>query len=167
MERFFTFITIMKYTQLTKEQFEELHQEFATFLATQQIDVKEWDTIKKEKPNVAQEEMNIFSDMVWEKVLSTAKYLEHFSKSTINLFRCNTENIDRIVIQITDDTIDLLTEEGYKWLFENSSNKSIEYYSGEKPYQKERNSEIFDLIEKGSIISKGELYEATQKLISK
>jgi len=36
----------MKYKRLTKEQFEELHQEFATFLATQSIDKKEWDEIK-------------------------------------------------------------------------------------------------------------------------
>jgi len=44
----------MKYRQLTKEQFEELHLEFATFLAAQQIDVKEWETIKKDTPAVAE-----------------------------------------------------------------------------------------------------------------
>jgi hypothetical protein len=37
----------MKYTRLTKEQFEEL-TEFSTFLATQTIDKAEWDTIKAE-----------------------------------------------------------------------------------------------------------------------
>ena len=36
----------MKYRLLTKEQFESLHQEFAIFLASQSIDVKEWDEIK-------------------------------------------------------------------------------------------------------------------------
>ena len=40
----------MKYRQLTKEQFEGLHEEFAHFLATQSIDAKEWNQIKKEKP---------------------------------------------------------------------------------------------------------------------
>ena len=39
----------MKYIQLTKEQLLELHQEFSTFLASQQIDAKEWNTIKKDK----------------------------------------------------------------------------------------------------------------------
>ena len=42
----------MKYRQLTKEQFENLHQEFARFLASQSIDVKEWSEIKKEKPSL-------------------------------------------------------------------------------------------------------------------
>ena len=40
----------MKYSRLTKEQFEELHQEFINFLSTQAIDKNEWDKIKIEKP---------------------------------------------------------------------------------------------------------------------
>ena len=40
----------MKYARLTKEQLEELHPEFITFLATQSIDKKEWDEIKQNKP---------------------------------------------------------------------------------------------------------------------
>jgi hypothetical protein len=54
---------IMKYTRLTKEQFEELTQEFSTFLATQTIDKAEWDTIKAEK-EVAEQELDVFSDLV-------------------------------------------------------------------------------------------------------
>ena len=54
----------MKYRQLTKEQFENLCQEFARFLATQSIDSKEWDQIKKNKPKVAEDEMNVFSDVL-------------------------------------------------------------------------------------------------------
>ena len=50
-----TKFTTMKYSRLTKEQFEELHQEFSTFLATQTIDKAEWDTIKKDKPEVAEQ----------------------------------------------------------------------------------------------------------------
>ena len=36
----------MKYARLTKEQFEELHQEFINFLATQSITADEWEDIK-------------------------------------------------------------------------------------------------------------------------
>ena len=73
----------MKYRQLTKEQFESLHEDFAKFLATQSIDAKEWKQIKKEKAQVAEEEMNIFSDVVWDDVLTKTAYLEHFSKQSI------------------------------------------------------------------------------------
>lgn len=156
----------MKYRQLTKEQFEELHQEFATFLATQQIDVKEWSDIKKNKPEVAEEKMNLFSDIVWDKVLSKVKYLEHFSEKSINLFRCDAEEIHRIVVGVNKDGVDLLSTEGFDWFYNNSSDESIDYFKGQKPYTKERNVEIFDLIEKGSVVSDDKLYEAIFKLIS-
>jgi hypothetical protein len=67
----------MKYTRLTKEQFEELHQEFINFLATQSITADEWKTLKTEKPEVAEQELDIFSDLIWEGVLNKVKYLEH------------------------------------------------------------------------------------------
>ncbi|MBC7440105.1 MAG: hypothetical protein H7250_09000, partial [Flavobacterium sp.] len=54
----------MKYTRLTKEQFEELHVEFINFLATQSIDKTEWDKIKTEKPEVAEQELDVFSDLI-------------------------------------------------------------------------------------------------------
>ena len=45
----------MKYTRLTKEQFEELHQEFINFLATQSITADEWLKLKEDKPEVIEE----------------------------------------------------------------------------------------------------------------
>ena len=83
----------MKYRQLTKEQFEDLHIEFANFLASQSIDKKEWEELKKNKPNVADDEMNIFSDVVWDDVLNRIEYLEHFSEQSINLFKCYQEEL--------------------------------------------------------------------------
>ena len=156
----------MKYRQLTKEQFEELHEEFAKFLATQHIDVVEWKEIKKSKPEVAEEEMNLFSDMVWEGVLKQVNYLEHFSSDNLNIFRCDAEQIQRIVVTVTKDNFDFLKDKDYKWFVENTKDDSIEFFKGQKPYLKERNSEIFDLIEKGSVISKGALFEGVSKLIS-
>ncbi|WP_347174368.1 DUF6495 family protein [Polaribacter uvawellassae] len=155
----------MKYRQLTKEQFESLHEEFATFLATQSIDVKEWNQIKKEKPQVAEDEMNVFSDIVWDDVLTKTNYLEHFSKQSINLFKCEADEIHRIFVKINKD-INLLEQEGFEWLLSNPTNDAVEYFNGTKKYTSERNVELFDLIEKGSAISKGELHEYFNRLIT-
>lgn len=155
----------MKYRQLTKEQFESLHKEFSKFLATQSINVNEWTTIKNENPSLAEEEMNLFSDVVWEDVLTRTKYLEHFSPKTINLFKCNDTEMKRIVVKVDKD-IDLLTENGYTWLIENYNNQEVSFLQGSKKYSEERNPEIFDLIEKGSSISNGELFTFFEKIIS-
>tara|TARA_R110001592_G_scaffold126294_3_gene337270 strand:- start:12052 stop:12522 length:471 start_codon:yes stop_codon:yes gene_type:complete len=156
----------MKYRQLTKEQFEYLHEEFALFLASQSIDVKEWKQLKKDKPQVAEEEMNVFSDVVWDDVLTKTNYLEHFSKQSINLFKCDEKEIHRIFVKINKD-INLLEQEGFEWLLSNPTDDAVEYFNGTKKYALERNTEIFDLIEKGSSISKGELHEYFNRLITK
>ncbi len=155
----------MKYRQLTKEQLENLHEEFARFLASQKIDVTEWNQLKKEKPQVADDELNVFSDIVWDDVLTKTQYLEHFSKKSINLFQCDETKIHRLVVTI-DKEINLLEKEGFEWLFKNPKDTTIDYFKASKEYSSERNSEIFDLIEKGSNISKGELYAYFTQLIS-
>lgn len=157
----------MKYRQLVKEQFEELHEEFAKFLASQKIDVKEWQILKKEKPEVAEEEMNVFSDVVWDEVLTNAEYIEHFSKSSINLFKCKQTLIERIMIKTSNPDVDFHTEEGILWLTKNASDSSLEYFYAHKNYSKERNLELFDLVEKGSHITKGGLYTSAAEIIKK
>lgn len=157
----------MKYRQLTKEQFEALHEEFAVFLASQKIDAKEWQSIKKNKPDVAEEEMNIFSDVVWEEVLQKASYIEHYSKSSINLFRCKETLIERILVKTSHKDVNFLTKDGIDWLAKNAGDASLEYFYAHKDYAKERNVEVFDLIEKGGIISEGHLYSSIAEIIKK
>lgn len=155
----------MKYRQLTKEQLASLHKEFAHFLASQKIDVKEWNTIKKENPALAEDEINIFSDVVWDDVLKKTSYLEHFSKESVNLFKCDKNKIHRIFIKVKGAT-NLLDKEGFEWLLSNPKDEAVEYFTGSKPYTGERNSELFDLIEKGSTITKGEMFEFFNRLVT-
>ena len=156
----------MKYTKLSKEQFEELNEEFAVFLAAQSIDIKEWTSIKEDKPELADKEMEVFSDFVWEKVLSKANYLEHFSADSLNLFKCEKDTIQRIVVKVNKEGINLLESNDFEWLLDNSKDPRIEYLKGKKPYNQERNDEIFDLIQKGSVVSDGKLYEAIFKMLT-
>lgn len=156
----------MKYAKLTKEQFEELHEEFAVFLAAQSIDVKEWTRIKEEKPELAEKELEVFSDFVWEKVLSKAGYLDHFSSNSLNLFKCEEDGIQRILVRVGREGIDLLQTDDFNWFLDNSGHPSIEYLKGKKEYAKERNEEIFDLIKQGSVVSNGELFEGIFKLLN-
>jgi hypothetical protein len=155
----------MKYRQLTKEQFESLHKEFTQFLASQKIDAIEWDKMKSDNSDLVEEELNLFSDMIWEDVLTKVDYLEHFSKTSVNFFKCEKEAIYRIVVKI-DKEIDLFTEEGYTWLLQNPNDPSVDYLKGSKQYTFDRNKELFDLIEKGSQIARGELFEFFNRLTS-
>lgn len=155
----------MKYTRLTKEQFEELHQEFTTFLASQSIDKTEWDTLKKEKPEVAEQELDVFSDLIWEGVLNKAQFLEHFSKNHIFLFQCFEKDIKSIVLKSLVPEVDFLTKEGLQWLSDNMFTDTIEMKVGKKVFTEERNSSIFQLIQQGAFLSDGQLFNQINTII--
>lgn len=155
----------MKYVRLSKEQLEKLHQEFINFLATQAITGEEWEKIKTEKPEVAEEELDVFSDIVWESVLTKAEYLENFLPQQIFLFKLDKEEMHLVVVTVNDRTIDIMTPEGYSWLQNNLESEKVQFYTASNPYSEDRNKDIFTLILKGAQITKGELYTFFEKLV--
>ncbi len=156
----------MKYKLLTSEQLNEMHREFTVFLATQKIDVDKWQKIKDTSPEMVAQEISLFSDLVWEKVLGKINYLSNFQDNTLNLFRFDNEQIHRIVIKCTKENFNFSNKADYQWFIDNSKDTSITYLKGQKVYFKKRNLEIFELIEKGCTMDKGELYEVVFKMIT-
>ena len=155
----------MKYARLTKEQLEELHEEFIRFLASQSIDKAEWDTLKKEKPQVAEQEIDIFSDMIWDNVVSKAQWLEHYSKNHIFLFKINEEDMESIVIHAHTTHADFLTQGGLQWLNENIFSDEVQLTRGKKPITEDRNDAVFNLIEQGAILTDGTLYQQLEDML--
>ncbi len=158
MSGLFFLILIMKYARLTKEQFEEMHQEFINFLATQSITADEWEQIKKDKPEAAEEELDIFSDLIWEGVLNKVEYLEHFSPNQIFLFHITTATIELIAVKIENEAIDITTREGYQWLQTNLMDDTVTIYTSTRAISDDRNKDIFALIKQGANITQGDLY---------
>ncbi len=156
----------MKYARLSKEQLEEMHQEFITFLSTQGIDAHEWSHIKAEKPEVAEDEIDIFSDLVWEKVLNNVNYLEHFSSQQIFLFKVEENQISLIGVKLDNETINLATRDGYKWLQEHLMDEAVTLYRSQKAIGESRNTDIFALIRQGANITKGELYTYFETVVN-
>ena len=121
--------------------------------------------IKETSPEMAAEEQDIFSDMAWEDVLSKVKYLEHFSEEVINVFKIGPGLIKRIVVQVNKPAFNFLDRADYQWFINNTNDPAVSFFKGEKSYEGERNSELFDLIRKGSVISDGSLYESIINLL--
>jgi|TARA_B100000497_G_C7528413_1_gene320643 hypothetical protein len=155
----------MKYTRLTKEQFEELNQEFINFLATQSITGEEWKTIKEQKPEVAEEELDVFSDLVWEGVLSKVEYLENIAPSHLYLFKVEAAQLRLIGLKIKQVDVDLTSSEGFAWLRENLMSDDVELFKADKSIKADKNTKIFELIKQGSAITKGELFKYFDDLI--
>ncbi|MCF7567831.1 DUF6495 family protein [Sabulilitoribacter arenilitoris] len=155
----------MKYSRLTKEQFEELHQEFINFLATQSVTADEWENLKINKPELAETELDVFSDLIWEGALNKAEYLEHISPQHMYLFHLADNKMHAIVINLKND-VDITTKAGYNWLRENLLDENVEFLQADKEYTEDKNLDKFKMIEQGAVITKGDLYRYFDKLIN-
>lgn len=153
----------MKYSRLTKEQFEELHKEFINFLAAQSIPAAEWEEIKTTRPETAEEELDVFSDLVWEGVLNQAQFLEHFSPQQIFLFRITEVTINLIGVKVEKEEVDVTSRSGYQWLQQNLMDDAVSLYTSSKVISEDRNQDIFALIQQGAVITKGDLYGYFEK----
>lgn len=155
----------MKYSRLTKQQLEELHQEFINFLATQSITGAEWEDIKQNKPGVAEEEIDVFSDLVWEGVLAKVMFVENISAQQMHLFHLTEKEMKLISVKVMNPEIDLTTDVGFAWFRKNWQSDFVEYLSAVKAYKEDKNLDKFELIKKGAVITKGELYQWFEKVI--
>jgi len=153
------YFCIMKYARLTKEQFEELHNEFINFLATQSITATEWETLKNTRPQVVEEELDVFSDLVWEGVLGKVDYLENISRQQMHLFHLADKEMKLISVKILNPDIDLNTSIGFTWFKKNWQSDFVEYLQASKSYTEDKNLDKFKLIQEGAVITKGELYK--------
>ena len=144
---------------------EELHQEFINFLATQSITGEEWGKLKKEKPEVAEEELDVFSDLIWEGVLSKVQFLENISAQQMHLFHLQEKEMKLISVKVMNPDIDLGTKEGFSWFRKNYQSDFVEYLTASKAYSADKNLDKFNLIRQGGAITKGELYQWFDNLI--
>ena len=139
----------MKYTRLTKQQLEELHPEFINFLATQSITAEEWSDIKENKPQVAEDEIDVFSDLVWEGVLSKVEYLENVSTQQMHLFHLTDKEMKLLSVKVMNPEIDLTSKEGFAWFKKNWQSDFVEYLTASKAYSEDKNLDKFQLIQQG------------------
>jgi hypothetical protein len=135
-------------------------------LATQSVDKIEWDDIKKNRPHLAEQEIDLFSDVIWDKALTNVSYIDHFSKNYIFLFKCIDEVVFSWVVKTNNPQIDFVSADGIHWLADNLFSNDVEITKGRKDISENRNIALFEIIKQGGIISKGELFNKLDSLIN-
>ncbi len=128
----------MKYVRLSAEELQELEKEFIDFLVVNGITATDWVAIKENEPLNADEIINQFSDVVWESIMRSTKYLNKVEKTTAYYFKCNTNDIALKKIIKGDN--------------------GAEMFTALKDYKKVREEEMFDMIQSGCTISDGNDY---------
>ena len=150
----------MNYHRLSKEQLEELHEEFAKYLAALSIDRNAWEKIKANSPEVVDQHLDQFSDLVWEDVLAKDLYLEHLSPNHFFVFECLQEEMHLIAVKLTNVDQDITTPEGWQWLLHHIYDASVTFYRSTKKYEHDRKEELYGMILKGAQISESDRYKS-------
>jgi hypothetical protein len=148
----------MKYQRLSKEQFEILVEEFSKFLAVHGIDKPEWERLQTSEVQRVDDLLDEFSDLIWKGVLSKVKYLENLSEHFIYLFSREDNGLELIAVEAQIAGLDLRTSEGFKWLKQNYLDGRVIYRRATKAYSEDPFKDLFELIQKGAVITKGDLY---------
>lgn len=152
----------MKYRLLTLEELEELKPEFIRFLAANHVTADDWTKIQNNDSEKQEKFIELFSDIVLEKVLKKISYLEHREEKSLMIFKFDEKKITLTGISISEDSeLDLTNPSTLASLTLNPKileNNKIEKFKTEKPYYKERESEIFDLLQSGALITDDKLF---------
>lgn len=156
----------MQYRRLTKEEFENMSKDFAIFLASNSIDKKEWDELKESDPDKVDGMLDIFSDMVFEKALTSCRYLERISETEIHTYFFTDSSAHMVTIKIKEGyTGDFIHDKLSTIFMQLLEEKGLEVYQGTKEYTKKREHEMFDIMQQGAQFSKGELYRSLLTLL--
>jgi len=156
----------MKYKRLTNEELKEFEPEFINFLAAAQITGPDWDKMKKKELSKAEELIDVFSDMVYEKVLSKIKFLEYRDITTLNIFNCADEKIVLVGLRVNEHSQLDLTASDISSQWSESHANAVSVIKTERPYNKERGLEVFELLQNGCLITDDKLFNVLNDMVN-
>ena len=145
-----------KYRLLNNEELASFEDEFVKYLVVNGISADDWKAMLEKAPDDAQKIVDVFSDVVFEKIMRTSKFLRITRKTYVQAIQCNQDKMIMVAISTKDESLDLTTID---W-------SSITDYSpfhihkAEKQYEMPREEEMFKLTELGYSIDDGTLFKA-------
>ena len=157
----------MKYRRLTNQELAELEKEFVNFLVSNTVTGDDWEKIKQESPERAEGLIEIFSDIVFDKTIKKLEFLQLKTPTDLKIFHCKKEEIELVGLKVEgksdlDFTQNISSEEMIKKL--SSSNAKLQMYSATKKYKNNREQEVFEMMQWGSLISDGKLFRTLKTL---
>ena len=155
----------MKYKRLSNEELKALEKEFVNFLSSAQITAQDWEKMKKNEIQKAEELIEVFSDMVYDKVTTKIKFLEYRDKKTLNIFNCTDDKIVLIGLRVKEHSPLDLTDPNVFTQWNSTDTNAVNVIKTEKKYIKERGVEVFELLQTGCLVSDDRLFNLLNGMV--
>ncbi len=155
----------MKFRILTNEELTVLEEDLKAFLIVNGVDGSEWERINKNTPEKAIALVELFSDMVLEKVYNKLQYLEFRSPKSCMVFNCGANETALISLQLNEESpADLSTPESiHTALVQHTTD--IQFFKHSRKHQESREEEIHQLIVQGCVPSVKEFWVSLETVI--
>jgi NAD-specific glutamate dehydrogenase len=157
----------MKYKRLTTDELNALEKEFINFLSSAQITANDWEKMKKSEQHKAQELIDIFSDVVYDKVLRKIKYAEYRDEKTLNLYFFGDEKIELVGIRVSANSHFNLNTDDLLSQWNVNKDAGINIFKSEKIYNKVREEEVFELLQNGCNVTDEKYFKLLSGLVIK
>ena len=152
-----------KYRLLNNEELQNFEDEFVKYLVVNGITADDWKKLLEDQPESAQKIIDMFSEVVFEKVMRQAKFLQVKRKTYIQSIQCLEDKMIMVALSTKKPELDLT-----KLDWANITDYSdFDIHTAEKDYKEDRQKELFELTEIGYYLSDGELYKALMLLTVK
>lgn len=157
----------MKYRRLTDAELKELEKEFVNFLVANTITADDWVKIKALDPEKSEVLIELFSDVVLDKVLRKVQFIEHRDERDLIVFHCGKDEIELFGLTVSEELeVDLTNEASVISMLLNSEmlDGKVKSFRQTKPYTKARELEIFEMIQSGCLITDDSIYNTLKGL---
>lgn len=153
-----------RYRILTTDELQELEKEFVEFLVVNGVTAPEWQRMKQERKQDADQMLVLFSDVVFEGIMRKTQFLEWWEPSGIRTFHCLKEEIIQVGVEAKPGSPFNFLKQSLKEILDHPEALSV--YQTSKPYHNTRELEIFNMMEQGCQRTDGALYKKICMLLA-
>jgi len=147
-----------KYRLLTESELKDFEKEFVSYLVVNGIDAADWQRIKTKDPAKAGQILDLFSDVVFEKILRQTQFIINPLDGHVFSFEYGPEEAMLLIAHYSPDQ--MLRPEGKQLDMEliKSWGRPLQMERQIKAYAKSRETELFNMLSAGCVIEKGEIH---------
>ncbi len=161
-----SYLCTMKYRLLNAEERKVFDEDFKAFLITNGVHAEEWAEMNKSNVEKAQALVELFSDIVLEKVYEKIEFIEFRAKDSCLVFQCGEKEMQVIsIVSKNQDIVDLSTPESIHEALQ-VKGKYLNVFRSAKAYSQKREMEIHQMVEQGCVASSKDFWIALNACIT-
>ncbi|MFD1553326.1 hypothetical protein DNU06_06590 [Putridiphycobacter roseus] len=154
-----------KYRTLSITELESFEKEFISFLVINGIEADNWEEIKKNEPIKANKIIEQFSAVVFESIFRKNMFIDFISAKTIKCFQFLADSVQLIGLDAEEGSeVDFMKANSIReCIIQNEAHLKV--YQSNKKYIKSREEEMYNMVQSGANLSKGELFKQIALLL--